>query len=74
LTRSLVVVEGDAQMNSYQNSEGKTQTALSIVQRKSQTTPDDPSDREQLWLTFPVSAGSIDVLKRPNPDAAGTQS
>lgn len=33
--RSLVYVEGDATMNTYQDSEGKNRSALNIVERKS---------------------------------------
>jgi single-stranded DNA-binding protein len=36
-TRTLVYVEGDAAMRSYEDADGKRQSALSIVQRKPAT-------------------------------------
>ena len=34
----MVLVEGDATMNQYEDAEGKTRTALSIIQRESPQT------------------------------------
>lgn len=35
--RSLVFVEGDASMSTYQDAEGKTRSSLNVVQRTSTT-------------------------------------
>jgi hypothetical protein len=56
--RSLVYVEGDATMNTYQDSEGKNRSALNIVERKF---PSPLTIRP--ILTAP--SGKLEVLKRP---------
>lgn len=71
-------VEGDAQMRQFDDGEGKRQSALSIVQRGFFSPPlllpclvcssvvwRDPADTE-------VTAGNLEVLKRPDPKPEGS--
>ncbi len=55
--RSLLYVEGDATMNTYQDSEGKNRSALNIVERK--FAPYIPAS------ILTAVSGKIEILKRP---------
>jgi single-stranded DNA-binding protein len=66
--RTLVYVEGDASMSSYQDAEGKTRTSLNLVQREFLLVSSSP--RLQLADPFPrktrgplaEEASAIDAL------------
>ncbi|MCJ1304289.1 ssDNA-binding protein, mitochondrial [Hypocenomyce scalaris] len=70
---TLVYIEGDCSMRSFENSEGKTQSALSIVQRGFLLLLAIPFKLERLAgekfsvLTGIDIAEKIEVLKRPEP-------
>src|SRR3954469_3168153 len=67
--RTLVLVEGDARLRTYDDAEGKSRTSLNVIQRMSPSSfiPQHPS------LMYSV-AGYIEVLKRPfNADQESQQ-
>lgn len=61
--RTLVYLEGDASLRSFEDQEGRKQFNLNIVQRTSYTSS---RCREDSLLTR--SIGHLDVLKRGNTD------
>lgn len=63
--RTLVYVEGSAEMNQYTDSEGKPRTALSIVQRTCSSTLSSPSvTKARKVNTLILLIERLDVLSR----------
>lgn len=70
--RTLVYVEGDASMRKYESREGKTENALSIVQRLFPTTI-LPDLNAQLADLFLPRTEKLEILKRPEQQSSGEE-